>query len=309
MLFAEWIGIVAIAVAMVFVVRHEVMFFFSWVRRQEIPQTKVSLFVHCVFLIGIVLLAYAFFVEPYWLEVKHVEISTEKLKRVDFTLVQIADLHCDVQQRNERKIVELVNKINPDIIVFTGDSINVPQALPVFKHVLSNLTARLGKIAVKGNWDVWYWKDFDLFNETGFQELNGKAETFLKEGEAISIAGFNPDEQISASNIFDLAFPDMYNILLYHYPGINEEIENNPFNLILSGHTHGGQVALPFYGAIITLSQYGKKYESGVYLLARDKMLYVSRGVGMEGGAAPRVRFLSRPEITVFHIKPEKTKE
>jgi predicted MPP superfamily phosphohydrolase len=75
--------------------------------------------------------------------------------------------------------------------------------------------------------------------------------------------------------------------------------------LFLTGHVHGGQVALPFYGAIITLSKYGKKYEKGRYDID-GKVLYVNRGVGMEGDFVPRVRFFSRPEITVFHIRPLK---
>jgi uncharacterized protein len=63
-------------------------------------------------------------------------------------------------------------------------------------------------------------------------------------------------------------------------------------------------VALPIYGAMITLSQYGKKFEQGRYDI-NGKVLYVNRGIGMEGGNAPRIRLFARPEITVFHIRPK----
>ena len=75
-------------------------------------------------------------------------------------------------------------------------------------------------------------------------------------------------------------------------------------DLYLCGHTHGGQVALPLYGALITLSKFGKKYESGMYE-SNGTILYVNRGLGLEPKPAPQVRFFARPEITVFDIVPE----
>jgi len=90
---------------------------------------------------------------------------------------------------------------------------------------------------------------------------------------------------------------------LYHYPDAIEEAAQHRIDLYCAGHTHGGQVALPFYGAIITLSKFGKKYESGLRRL-EDTWLYVNRGIGMEGGPAPRVRFCARPEITVIELSP-----
>ncbi|MEJ2705392.1 MAG: hypothetical protein P8Z79_23375, partial [Sedimentisphaerales bacterium] len=83
-----------------------------------------------------------------------------------------------------------------------------------------------------------------------------------------------------------------------------EDITDFPVDLYLAGHTHGGQVALPFYGALVTLSEYGKEYESGKYQVGTTT-LYVNRGIGMEGGPVPRVRFWARPEITVFEVMPK----
>ena len=269
---------------------------------------RISNLVHIIFFIGASIALYAFFIEPYWLEVRNVEITTDKVK-TEFTVVQISDLHCDTKVRNEVKLVQLINQMAPDIIVFTGDAINTREATPLFKQVLSQLNARLGKVAVRGNWDVWFWSDEDLFGGTGFIELNGDKKVFTKTGEKIAVIGFSPEHQTKFPETMNNLSPGIYNILLYHYPGINEEIENAPIDLFLSGHTHGGQVALPFYGAIITLSKYGKKYEAGLYKLNNEKFLYVNRGIGMEGGIAPRVRFFARPEITIFHIKPKNSKE
>ena len=84
-----------------------------------------------------------------------------------------------------------------------------------------------------------------------------------------------------------------------------ESLEGLNVDLYLSGHTHGGQVRLPFYGAPVTLSRFGKKYEAGMYTsIGCETKLYVNRGIGLENKPAPKVRFLCRPEITVFELKP-----
>jgi predicted MPP superfamily phosphohydrolase len=91
-------------------------------------------------------------------------------------------------------------------------------------------------------------------------------------------------------------------VLLYHSPELIPFASKLGIDLYLCGHTHGGQVRLPFYGAVLTSSELGKQYDMGYYRL-RDTHLYVSRGIGMEGMGAPRVRFLCPPEITLFSIQ------
>jgi len=93
-----------------------------------------------------------------------------------------------------------------------------------------------------------------------------------------------------------------FSVVLYHSPDLMPEVVAQGVDLFCAGHTHGGQVALPLYGAMITFSKFGKQYEAGLYH-ERDTWLYVNRGIGMEGGPAPRVRFWSRPEMTVIDIQ------
>jgi uncharacterized protein len=92
-----------------------------------------------------------------------------------------------------------------------------------------------------------------------------------------------------------------FTILLYHTPDLAPEAALAGVDLQLSGHTHGGQVRLPFYGALVTSSLYGKKMEIGRMQIG-NLTLYVTRGLGMEGKGAPRVRFLSSPEIILWEI-------
>jgi predicted MPP superfamily phosphohydrolase len=271
---------------------------------KNILRTKPAIIVHVLAGIGIICFLYGHFVEPYWIEVKIIPIQTGKLKHTSFRIVQISDLHCDRKARNEKAIVEIVNKLEPDVIVFTGDAVNTPAVLPRFKETMSNLKAALGKFAVYGNWETRHWKGLDYYSETGFELLDLQTIMLAKNGETLSVSGLNCDRWKDTKRWLKGLSPERFNIFLYHHSVMAEEIRNNNVDLYLCGHTHGGQVALPFYGALITLSHTGKKYESGMYIVNNMK-LYVNRGIGMEPLPAPQVRFLARPEISVFDIGPE----
>ena len=260
---------------------------------------------HSLAVIGVLCFLYGYFIEPYRLEIKTVTIPTEKLTDSSFRIVQISDLHCDRKPRNERRLVERINALEPDVIVFTGDALNTVEALGRFKSTLKNLHAKLGKFAVRGNIDCWYWRDVDLFGGTDFQQMLRERVVVRKEVEHITISGLDFEREADCKELLQGLLGQDYNVFLYHNSSFIEDLDGLDVDLYLAGHTHGGQVALPFYGALITLSKYGKKYEAGMYRVG-DTILYVNRGIGMEGGRAPRVRFFARPEITVFDIIPKK---
>jgi hypothetical protein len=94
---------------------------------------------------------------------------------------------------------------------------------------------------------------------------------------------------------------DAFTLLLYHSPDLMPEAVDLGVDLYLCGHTHGGQIRLPFIGALVTSSAFWKRYEMGRYEEAKTT-LYVSRGLGMEGMGAPRARFLSPPEIILWTL-------
>jgi predicted MPP superfamily phosphohydrolase len=92
-------------------------------------------------------------------------------------------------------------------------------------------------------------------------------------------------------------------VLLYHSPELMPQVAGHGVDLYLCGHTHGGQVRLPLIGPLLTSSQLGRRFVMGLYKLGRTQ-LYVSRGIGLEGLSAPRVRFFCPPEMTVISIMP-----
>jgi predicted MPP superfamily phosphohydrolase len=266
--------------------------------------TKPAVVMHVAAVIGIVCFAHALFIEPYWIDVTHVEIETEKLKSTSLRIALFSDTHCE-RPRNEKKLVELVNAAEPDIVVFAGDSLNRSDALGLFRQTLKGINAKVRKFAVRGNFDIWYWGTFDLFEGTGFQELNRDSVTLVKNGESFTVSGVACSAGEDQLDVLRDIPAERFSIFLDHYSDLVESLDGCNVDLYLSGHTHGGQVCLPFYGAIVTLSKFGKKYESGLYQIG-ETTLYVNRGIGMESGLVPRVRFLARPELTIIDVKPQK---
>ncbi len=145
--------------------------------------------------------------------------------------------------------------------------------------------------------------DWDLFNNTDFRLLDRESIELTKDGEKFYISGLNYELLDEWYDVLRHIPPDDYSIFLYHTPDLIEDLSGVNVDLYLAGHTHGGQVAIPLYGALMTFSKYGKKYESGKYTVG-DTVLYVNRGIGMAGEGLPRVRFFSRPEITIFNVRP-----
>jgi predicted MPP superfamily phosphohydrolase len=275
-------------------------------KRQGIPKQFWSgraILIHFLAILGAACILYGLFIEPYWIEVKTVEIPTTKLHQTAIRLVQISDTHCTIRPLNEKKMVEIINRLKPDVVIFTGDSANNSTGLKRFKKTMKQLEASLGKIGIRGNIDSDRWRRTDIFEGTGFVELDGNSVEINKDGERIWITGVTCEKEDKIGDVLKKAPDDCFSIFLHHFPDLVEDLNGLNVDLYLAGHTHGGQIALPFYGAIITLAQFGKKYESGEYKVG-DTILYVNRGIGLAAGVNPKMRFFARPEITVFEIYP-----
>lgn len=256
--------------------------------------------------VGFLCFGYGYFVEPYWLSVTHVRINSPKLTKGSrpIRILHISDLHSDPKPRLEERLPRAIAAEQPDLIVFTGDSINSPAGLPVFRECLTELAKIAPTFVVKGNWDAWYWHDLNLFAGTGAHELNGSSSLVEVRGAPIWVSGVAVDDEKMMEQAVSSMPEGAFKVFLYHYPDLIAAAAALKVDLYCAGHTHGGQVALPLYGALITFSKYGKRYEAGLYREG-ETWLYVNRGIGMEGGPVPRVRFWARPEVTVIEISPE----
>jgi predicted MPP superfamily phosphohydrolase len=259
--------------------------------------------------LGVLCIAYGRLVEPRWLEVTHTRVSTRRLPpgHPGVRVVHLSDLHSDPEPRLEERLPAVVAELAPDLIVFTGDAANSPGGLPVFRRSLTAVASIAPTYGVKGNWDVWYFRHLERFDGTGARELDGDHATVTVAGVSVHVTGVAFDREAALAEAVDALPAGGPAIVLYHapFPDLVDPADAARVDLFCAGHVHGGQVALPWYGALITLSRFGKRFERGLYPDADGFgfPLYVSRGIGMEG-AAPRVRFASRPEVALIELMP-----
>ena len=258
---------------------------------------------------------YATWVEPFRITVTLEELHSPKLRTgAPVRLLHISDLHVERATAREHELLRLVKELAPDAIVLTGDYINLSyvddaQAQGEVRDLLAGLcdVARGPLYAVTGSPPV----DLPEVVPGVFEDLpiNWLLDTVTEvriNGQSLRIAGLRctRDRSLDAPHLQRLLADnpgDAFTLLLYHSPDLMPEAVALGVDLYLCGHTHGGQIRLPFFGALITSSQFWKKYEMGRYDEG-DTTLYVSRGLGMEGFGAPRARLLAPPEIVLWTI-------
>ncbi len=262
---------------------------------------------------GVGCMMWGYFIEPYYLEVTRTRISSPRLKGATrpIRVAHISDMHCDPVIRNELELPKRIAELEPDVIIYTGDSINSLAGLDKFRTCMTALAKIAPTFAVRGNWDTVYrHRKVDLFGSTGVVELDGLGKRVEAAGTHLWVGGVATIGTVycpRAQEMFDRALedapPEDFKLFAYHYPSGVYTLAERGVDLVCAGHTHGGQVAMPFYGALITASVYEKRFEAGLYEV-QGTHLYVNRGVGMEGSVAPRVRFYCRPEISFIEIEP-----
>lgn len=270
--------------------------------------------------IGTILVIYGFWIEPHRLTVTYQTLKSPKLKSgAPLRILHLGDIHVERITNRERQLIELTKSLKPDLILFSGDFLNLsylrdPKAQEACRWLLRQITAPLGVYAVSGSPAVdldglvpkllegmpWHW----LCDEKVTIEHNGQTVDVV--GMVCTHKPFLDGPKLM--NILDLpgfktnpAGLNKFTILLYHTPDLAPDAAELGVDMQLSGHTHGGQVRLPFHGALFAASLYGKAFESGRRQLD-GLTLYVTRGIGMEGGGAPRVRFLCPPEIILWEV-------
>lgn len=243
----------------------------------------------------------AFVWEPQALVVTHHTLTTDKL-RAPLRLVVIADLQTDSVGRHERAALEAALAESPDLLLFPGDYLQVsPDDFAEQSALLNALMTEVGVgtvpfVAVRGDVDGDLW----------YQSFAGLEGHVVQGTRRLQVAGVT----VTALDARDSRNPDLVvgpasglHIVVGHAPDF--ALTEPAADVLVAGHTHGGQVVLPGYGPVMTLSRVPREQASGHTALAWGADLYVSRGVGMERRDAPRLRFLCRPEVMVIDLVPE----
>ena len=248
-----------------------------------------------IIILLIVLLSYMAYFNSFIIKVKEYSLTDSNLPKCfdGLKIVQISDLHygTSIKEVNLSMIVKKVNELKPDVVVFTGDLIDTSTLHT--EKIKSELTYYLGtieaktKLAIKGDNDT---EDFnDLMTNSGFTYLDDEESTFYSDtSDVITFLGINNDYTLES---------DTYKIALIHEPDKIDKILNNNYNLVLAGHSHGGEIRLPLIGGLINYKG-ATKYKKDEYLL-NNTFLYITDGLGTSG---INLRLGTNPTINLYRL-------
>jgi predicted MPP superfamily phosphohydrolase len=219
-------------------------------------------------------------------------------------LVQISDLHLSSFNGYFGKVASEVARLQPDLIVLTGDYLEEERNIRGVLEFLRQLHANHGIYAVQGNWEYWSRLEGENlrrhFSGVGVKLLINERADLEINGRAISIFGLDyPSSTDHLQRLQQDISPERCNLLLSHVPAFAHEQLHERIDLVLSGHTHGGQIRLPYLPPLY-LPRYSGRFVAGFYQVSPHRIpLYVSRGVGT---SVLPMRFLCRPEIGLFEL-------
>ena len=282
------------------------------------PKPKMQLWIKLLILLFVLItstILYARYVATSGLIVREYLIVDKNLPESfsGMKIVHISDIHYG-QTTNKKeltKIVKQVNEYNPDIIVITGDLLDKDKVytgdeILELENTLKKLRARFGKYIIMGNHDNTQDMYKQIVYNSNLIDLDDTYQTIYYGGMTpILIAGMSTgenrhnqqQEKIADAIIASRELIIPFNILIMHEPDYIDKIEYENFQLILAGHSHGGQVRFPFLGPI-KRNLHAKKYNYGHYELGPTN-IYVSSGVGTTNF---KFRLFNRPSINVYRL-------
>lgn len=254
-----------------------------------------------------------FFIEPNILLTKSQKLEIPHWnKDLDgFKIALITDIHLGtkfVDLKKLARIVKIVNSKNPDLIVICGDldakSISKEKySTTQIANILKNLKSKHGVIAVMGNHDyVPPSVVKNIYQKSYIILLENEDYYFSHNAKTLRIVGFKDLWHFKSNPIQVVGMKDKTTptVVLTHNPDYFPQMPNF-VSLTLSGHTHGGEIVLPFIGSFFIPSEYGQRYRNG-YIIENNKHLFVSRGVATLSGG----RFLDPPEINILTLYSQK---
>lgn len=285
--------------------------------KKEIKNKRIKKFIK-VFLIIIsiflIFIAYMHFIGTKGLVVREYKIESKNLPESfhGFKIVHFSDLHylTTINKKELDKIINKINLLKPDLVVFTGDLIDsqkkiTDEDLNILTDNLNNIKVTTGMYAIKGNHDYINDNFEKVFNETSFKILNNSYELIYYKG-TIPILLTGIGSSLKNDSDIDSAFSysemdNLYTISLLHEPDIIDSIKSKyQVNLALAGHSHNGQIRFPGIGSLLKVKN-GKKYWNENYQIS-DTNLYISGGLGT---SMYEFRFFTKPSINLYRLTKE----
>lgn len=271
----------------------------SFLKRSPFPVLCIAL---------IIFLLYGAF-EARWIEINEITFAHPDVppafngKRIAF----VSDIHYGptMSAQRLRRIVRRIDELKPDIILHGGDYIyQQEQGIPIVFDALSTLSPPLGSFGVLGNHDAWINKSLTLqeMQRAGITPLNNRSVRVTSGNDSIVLGGVNTPwagVHLTPRIMQDVRRED-FMIMLSHNPEFAQRISNSGIDLMLSGHTHGGQIT--FFGlyAPVLPPRIPQNYRSGLVTTAGGMPLIVTKGIGT---IFPPIRFFARPEVVIITLQ------
>ncbi len=282
--------------------------------KYNIPRMTALWLISAAALFG--LRVYATHIEPHMLQIREITIATDKVSR-PITVLHISDIQSGGISDYEEKVFATINELNPDLILHTGDflqptgKLTHASELPKLARLFATLTPPLGMYTVEGESDTPILKATP--NELGgIRFLPTEAVEIRTEDLHIRLLGLSLSHTRTRDvtpvplieNWLNDSPADALNIVMGHRPDYITRLLDLPIDLCLAGHTHGGQVRIPFYGAIVTSSGAPQKWARGYRELGATR-LNVSAGIGAgHNKGLPSIRINCPPEMTLIQFVP-----
>ncbi|WP_419851262.1 metallophosphoesterase [Candidatus Poriferisocius sp.] len=259
---------------------------------------------------------YATHIEPFWLRVDAATLAVEGISE-DIRIGVIADLQTTSIGNYENEAIDRLISFAPDIVMFPGDLHQIEagqfeERAPQFTQLVQRLVDAVPVVYLVNGHSDTVAELHQITHGTGAQVLDNEIATLELKGNVVHIAGvsllgrdYEPAAQLAVDRLSNDDLPGV-RILLAHEPDVIKLLEGSTVDLLVSGHTHGGQVAIPFFGPPITASSVPRHIAAGGLHELHGTPTYVSTGVGRERGNAPQVRFGVRPSIGIIDLVAEK---
>lgn len=261
---------------------------------------------------GVIVTGVALFLDAFWIEHNFIQTNEFFLNNAtegannNIKIVQISDIHIQILNSPLEELAEMLNKLQPDLIVFTGDVLDRPENITVFKSFIELIDVHIPKASILGNWEYWANVTMEelnlIYKNNNCRLLINQGTQFKLREKTFSITGVDDFVAGDPDIIEALKWyqPADYHIILNHCPQYTDQIRsalssNIKADLILSGHTHGGQVNL--FGFCPYLPKGSGKYVKGWY--DGNPKMYVSKGIGT---SIFPIRLGSRAEVAVFNF-------
>lgn len=274
----------------------------------------------------VLILVWMSFIEPHWYVLKKIKIGNQKKLRKPISILHLSDIHFVKNPGSKRRFFQKLSMLNPDLIFLTGDIIDNNDGINTAVQMISGLRARYGTFLVLGNHEYYDygWLDSIRYHlglgkttvtrnnvprfiaelkKIGVHVLVNEPMKLEVHGTPTFIAGTDDPvtQRIDLERALHGMNPHSLNILLVHHLDAILKLSHHGIDFAFAGHTHGGQIRLPFLGPLVCETQLPRQYVEGLHQY-KGMTVFVSRGLGAGRSLFPR--FFCRPEAIFFELTP-----